>query len=286
MPKFGKAFRTFSDNIIDFQVFNLVRRNRPPHEPGRHKPPNLKPEGHDRCEQERDIQNQTTAVHDLQHLVHQFAKCADLRAAKFKHALRLTLNAQDSRRSDIININRLEFRLRTNHGQNRAKPGHARETIEEPVLLAEHDRRTQDHRVWHMRQNACFAFGLCAGVFAFAVFIRTDGGHMNHTRHIVCRSQARDAFCTVGLHGLKGVLANAVQHTDAVHHRVRTLHDRQHRGIITDVAEHRLNLSDGTVGLYEHRLIGIAHRNPNTPARFWPNAARYSAQENRIRRKW
>jgi len=48
---------------------------------------------------------------------------------------------------------------------------------------------------------------------------------------------------------------------------IRAFHRRRHRGIVADVAEHRLDLSDHAIGAHEERLVRSAHRHPHTPAR-------------------
>ena len=94
-----------------------------------------------------------------------------------------------------------------------------------------------------------------------------DGRVVKGTRFVDLRD-AGDPACAFSLHGCKVVLAAAVKGANAVYHRIRARHHCAHRSVVADVAEHRLNLTDRTVGLDEQGFVRTTAGNADAPAFF------------------
>ena len=167
----------------------------------------------------------------------------------------------------VIYIDGLEQRIRPHSRDRGADPRHTGETVKEVILGAEHDRGAQDNSLRHMLEHTGLPHRLGLGIFAIRLGIRPDGRDLHQTRDPFGGGQARNAFCAVGLNGVKGVLPRLGQNTDAVHHRISALQRIAYRRVITDVAKDRFDLADSPVGAHKQRLVRATHRDAHPPPR-------------------
>ena len=85
----------------------------------------------------------------------------------------------------------------------------------------------------------------------------------------------------LGLHGVKAILARLGQNTHAIDDRIGTMDGRAHAGIIAQIGQDRLNLSDNAVGAHEKCLVRAAHRDAHAPTFFGHAARDVSADKSR-----
>ena len=77
-----------------------------------------------------------------------------------------------------------------------------------------------------------------------------------------------DAARAFRLNGIEVVGAALVEGADAVDHGIGPGHRCTYRRVIANVAENRLHLADGPVGLDEQRLVRATDRDAHAPALF------------------
>jgi hypothetical protein len=99
---------------------------------------------------------------------------------------------------------------------------------------------------------------------------------MHEVLYAMRRSDPGHTLCSIGLDGVKVVFARAIKRANTVHDSVRSACDRFDRRIITNVAEHWLNLPNGTIGTHMQGFVRTAHGHSNTPA-FHSELLRYIA---------
>ena len=89
---------------------------------------------------------------------------------------------------------------------------------------------------------------------------------MHHPRHVFFCRDPRDTPGTLGLNSVKVILATRIKGAHAIDHSGGTRHRCANARIITDIAEHWLDLSRRTISLHENCFIRATHSNPHTPA--------------------
>ena len=162
-------------------------------------------------------------------------------------------------------MNRLEPGLCADDWQDRPHPGHPGEAVEELVLGAENDGRPQDHCRREGGQHGSLAFALRAGVIDVRSRIRPDRGDLHQLRHALGGGNAGDPRGAVHLHCVEVVLPALAERADTVHHRIRTMDHSADRGIVADVARHRLDLARHAIRPDEKRLVRAADRDAHAP---------------------
>ena len=268
-PQIGQTARALRHHVVARQVAHLVAgQNAVGEQPEGDGLRNVQHPAHDLCHRERHVHDDPLAPDFGQHAPHQVAERGHFRPAQFIDARRHVAQQRRFRGGGhIVDIDRLEARLRAHHGQEGRKPRHARETVEELILGPENDRRAQDDRAGEMAGDQRLALGLGALIQAVGPRIGPDGRQVDQTRHAQFRRNAGHAPRPFGLHRVKAVAPDGVQDAHAIDHRIGPLHDGAHRRIVADVAQDRFHLAHDTVRFDMQRFVGAAHGHAHAPAR-------------------
>ena len=157
----------------------------------------------------------------IEHLRHQIGKALHLRTTKLIGAWRRrSCQPRDRGLGNIIDINRLEPGGAPCDRQDRAKSGHARKPVKELIFRTKDNGRPQNHRIGESLKHRSLTCSLGAGIFAGALGICTNGGNMNQTLHPRVSRDPGDPPRAFRLNCGECVLANLIQDTNAVHHRI------------------------------------------------------------------
>ncbi|MPL60910.1 hypothetical protein SDC9_06474 [bioreactor metagenome] len=277
-----KALGAGRDHVVGIEVADLVEgqhlvRDEPAGQP-LHR---VARDAEHRGDEARQVQHQTTTVDHRQHALHQLLEGLDVGAAQFEDALRLAQNALHRGLRHVIDIDRLEAGVATGDRQDRAEFRHRGEFVEELVFGAEDHRGAQDHRRRKGLEHRGLARRLGAAVVAVRAGIGTKRRDMHQPLDPGFRRDLGDALCAFGMDRAKAVLAAAEQDAHAVHHRVGPVHRGPHARLVADVAQHRLELADRTIGLHEKRLVRAAAGDAHTPALFRHAAGDVPPDESR-----
>src|SRR5207248_784654 len=124
-------------------------------------------------------------------------------------------------------IDRLEARLRTWHGEHRHEARHGGEAVEEAVFRAEHYGGTKHRDIEVLRlTHRLLAPSLAALIFGWPLHIGAERAHVQHAPHARGAAGGDDSLRQLGM----GALEVAVHDADQVHDRVLAAHEAlEHR---------------------------------------------------------
>ncbi len=159
-----------------------------------------------------------------------------------------------NRQRRVVDVERLQLRLRAEHRHHRPARNQPGEQVHEPVVLAEQHRGAHHGRLGERRAHARLAFALGRRVAAVGARVGADRRDVDERPG---PGRRRSLGRRAGALDLQRPLPGA-ERADEVGRRVRALHRRGEARGIAHVAAHELDLPEAGQRAQAERLLRVA----------------------------